>query len=52
MYIGDTITAEVEIRGVHPSKPVTQLGVRVARQTGETVLEEEAWCSALRPDAL
>jgi hypothetical protein len=29
---------------VHPKKPVTQLKVRVTRQTGETVLEGEAWC--------
>ena len=44
VFIGDTITAEVEVRSVHPSKPVTQLGVRVWRQDGETVLEGEAWC--------
>jgi acyl dehydratase len=44
VYIGDTITAEAEILSVHPSKPVTQLGIRVTRQTGETVLEGEAWC--------
>ena len=51
VYIGDTITAEAEVMGVHASKPVTQLRVRVARQTGETVLEGEAWCYTLRPDA-
>jgi hypothetical protein len=34
---------------VHPIKPVTQLRVRVARQTGETVLEGEAWCYTFRP---
>lgn len=44
VYIGDTITAEVTVRSVHATKPVTQLGVRVTRQTGETVLEGEAWC--------
>src|SRR6185437_7721133 len=44
VYIGDTITAEAEIVSVHESKPVCQLKVRVARQTGETVLEGEAWC--------
>ena len=44
VYIGDTITAEVEVLSVHATKPVCQLGVRVARQTGETVLEGEAWC--------
>jgi len=44
VYIGDTITAEAEVLSVHESKPVCQLKVRVARQTGETVLEGEAWC--------
>jgi acyl dehydratase len=49
VYIGDTITAEAEIVSVHPSKPVTQLRVRVARQTGDTVLEGEAWCYTMQP---
>lgn len=44
VYIGDTITAEVEVLSVHATKPVCQLRVRVTRQTGETVLEGEAWC--------
>jgi acyl dehydratase len=44
VYIGDTITAEAEVVKVHESKPVTALAVRVKRQTGETVLEGEAWC--------
>jgi acyl dehydratase len=44
VFIGDTITAEVEVKSVHPSKPVTQLAVRVWREGGETVLEGEAWC--------
>jgi acyl dehydratase len=44
VYIGDTITAEAEIVSVHATKPVCQLRVRVTRQTGETVLEGEAWC--------
>jgi len=48
--IGDTITAEAEIVSVHESKPVCQLKVKVARQTGETVLEGEAWCYTLGPD--
>ena len=48
VYIGDTITAEAEILSVHASKPVTQLGIRVTRQTGETVLEGEAWCYTFR----
>ncbi len=44
VYIGDTISAEVEVASVHPTKPVTELRVRVTRQTGEVVLEGEAWC--------
>jgi acyl dehydratase len=49
VYIGDTITAEVRVLSVHPTKPVTQLAAKVARQTGETVLEGEAWCYTARP---
>ena len=44
VYIGDTITAAAEVLSVHATKPVTQLAIRVTRQTGEVVLEGEAWC--------
>lgn len=44
VYIDDTITAEAQVLSVHATKPVTQLGIRVRRQDGETVLEGEAWC--------
>jgi len=44
VYIGDTITGEAEVLSVHASKPVTQLKIKVTRQTGETVLEGDAWC--------
>lgn len=44
VYIGDTITAEAEVLSVHPSKPVSQLAIKVWREDGETVLEGEAWC--------
>lgn len=44
VYIGDTITAAAEVLSVHASKPVTQLAIRVTSQTGEVVLEGEAWC--------
>ena len=50
VYVGDTITAEAEVLSVHPSKPVCQLRVRVSRQTGETVLEGEAWCYRFTPE--
>ena len=51
VYIGDTITAEAEIVSVHPTKPVYQLKINVQRQTGETVLEGEAWCYRFTPAA-
>lgn len=51
VFIGDTITAEAEVLSVHASKPVTQLKIRVARQTGETVLEGEAWCYTFQPES-
>jgi acyl dehydratase len=51
VYIDDTITASAEVMSVHASKPVTQLVVRVTRQTGEIVLEGEAWCYTFSADA-
>lgn len=51
VYIGDTITAHAEVLKVHQAKPVSQLAVRVTRQTGETVLEGEAWCYRFTPGA-
>jgi acyl dehydratase len=49
VFVGDTITAEAEVVSVHATKPVTQLRVVITRQTGETVLEGEAWCYTMRP---
>ena len=49
VYIGDTITAEAEVASVHATKPVCQLKIKVTRQTGETVLEGEAWCYTFAP---
>jgi acyl dehydratase len=51
VFIGDTITAEAEILQVHETKPVTQIGVKVTRQSGETVLEGEAWCYTFSPES-
>jgi acyl dehydratase len=50
VFIGDTITGEAEVLSVHPAKPVTQLTVKITRQTGETVVEGEAWCYTMRPE--
>ncbi len=49
VYIGDTITANAEVLSIHATKPVTQLAIRVTRQTGEVVLEGEAWCYTFTP---
>src|SRR5439155_1020512 len=49
VYIGDTITAEALVLSVHDTKPVCQLAIKVIRQTGETVLEGEAWCYTFAP---
>ena len=51
VYIGDTITAEAVVLSVHPTKPVTQLAIKVRRQDGEVVLDGEAWCYTFQPDA-
>lgn len=44
VFVGDTVTAEAEILEIHPTKPVTKLQMKVTRQSGESVLEGEAWC--------
>ncbi len=49
VYIGDTITGEVEVLGTHDTKPVTHLRVKVTRQTGDTVLEGIATCYTFTP---
>ena len=51
VFIDDTITAHAEVLSVHKSKPVTQLGIKIYRQDGETVLEGEAWCYTFIPNA-
>jgi len=50
VFIGDTISAEAEILSIHEKKPVTQLRVTVTRQSGEVVLEGEAWCYTFHPE--
>lgn len=49
VFIGDTITAEVEVLKFHESKPVTQLKITITRQDGEVVLKGEAWCYTMSP---
>lgn len=50
VFIGDTISAEAEVLSIHATKPVTQLRVVITRQTGEVVLEGEAWCYTFQPE--
>ena len=49
VYIGDTITAEAEVKKVHETKPVANLAIRITRQTGDVVLEGDAWTYTARP---
>jgi acyl dehydratase len=48
-YLGDKLTAEVEILAVKPDKPVCQLKATVTNQDGAVVLEGECWTYTLRP---
>lgn len=44
VFIGDTITAVAEVVGLHDTKPVCELAVRVDRDDGQSVLSGTAWC--------
>jgi acyl dehydratase len=48
-YLGDTLTAEVEVVGLKPDKPVCQLRATVTNQDGVVVLEGECWTYTVRP---
>ena len=50
VFIGDTITAEAEVLEIHATKPVTKLKIIVKRQTGDIVLDGEAWCYTFAPE--
>ena len=50
VHVGDSITAVAEVMSVHPTKPVTQLQVRVTRDDGAVVLEGEVWCYTMTAD--
>ncbi|MGQ0551456.1 MAG: MaoC family dehydratase [Armatimonadota bacterium] len=49
-YVGDTLTARVEILSLKPDKPVCQLKFVVSNQHGDVILDAEAWTYTLRPD--
>ena len=48
-YLGDTLTAEVEVLAVKPDKPVCQLKATITNQDGAVVLEGECWTYTLQP---
>ena len=48
-YLGDTLTAEIEVLAVKPDKPVCQLKATITNQDGTVVLEGECWTYTLRP---
>ena len=49
-YVGDTLTARVEVVSLKPDKPVCQLKFEITNQDGTALLEAEAWTYTLRPD--
>ena len=49
LFIDDTVRAEAVVLKVHETKPVTKLKILITRQTGEKVLEGEAWCYTFAP---
>ncbi len=51
VFIGDTVTAEVEILEVHKTKPVSRLGMKIVRADDVVVLEGDAWCYTATPTA-
>jgi acyl dehydratase len=50
-YVGDTMTAEVEVLSLKADKPVCQLKATVVNQSGTTLLEGECWTYTLQPAA-
>jgi len=49
-YLGDTLTAEVEVLSLKPDKPVCQLRATITNQDGTVVLEAECWTYTLLPE--
>jgi acyl dehydratase len=48
-YLGDTVTAEIEVLALKPDKPVCQLRATITNQDGAVLLEGECWTYTLRP---
>lgn len=49
VYVGDTLTALVEVVSLKPNKPVCELKFTATNQDGTVVLEARAWTYTLRP---
>jgi acyl dehydratase len=48
-YLGDTLTAEVEVVSLKPDKPVCQLRATIVNQDGAVLLDGECWTYSLGP---
>jgi acyl dehydratase len=48
-YLGDTLTAEVEVLALKADKPVCQLRAVITNQDGVRLLEGECWTYTLLP---
>ena len=48
-YLGDTLTAEVEVLALKPDKPVCQLRAVITNQDGVTLLDGECWAGPSAP---
>src|SRR4026209_1672061 len=48
-YLGDTLTAEVEVLELKPDKPVCQLHATIRNRDGVTLLEGECGTYTMRP---
>jgi acyl dehydratase len=51
VYVGDMLTATVEVAALKVDKPICQLTFTIKNQLGAVVLEAEAWTYTLRPAA-
>ena len=49
-YLGDTLTAEIEVLSLKLDKPVCQLRATITNQDGTVVLEAECWTYTLLPE--
>ena len=48
-YLGDTLTAEIEVLSLKPDRPVCQLRATITNQAGAVLLEGECWTYTLPP---